>query len=278
MSAPIGIAGLGLMGGSLALALARAGTAVLGFDPAAAVRAAASSRGLAIVDSPRELMACDLLFVAAPLGRLPEVFATLADFPGVVSDLGSTKGPVVRAGEGAFGGRFVGGHPMAGTEQVGFAGADADLLTGATWVLTPTPRTDAAAMNTVRQTLAPLGVRLIEMSPAAHDEGVAAISHLPYLVACALAETARRQDGQTTLQQLAAGGFRDTTRLAKANSELGRDMCLTNGDALRRLIPQLQAVLADWQARIAAGDQDGLDAALGGIADWRRAFDQKVTP
>lgn len=272
----IGIAGLGLMGGSLALALAGRGATVTGYDPLPAVRDAARTRELAVCDEPAGLAACDLVFVAAPLGKLPETFAALAGCRGVVTDLGSTKATLVAAGESVFGGRFVGGHPMAGTEHSGFAHARPELFQGAVWVLTPTERTDPAALALVRRTLAPLAVRLVEMSAATHDEGTAAISHLPYLLACAVAETARRQPGEDAVRLLAASGFRDTTRLAMSNPAFGRDLCQNNRQALLQLIPQLQAVLGEWQAQIEAGDTAALETAFAAIADWRRTFNPKA--
>jgi prephenate dehydrogenase len=271
---PIGIAGLGLMGGSLALALRRrAGLSVVGYDPDPAVMAEAVRLG--IIDtagSPAAVADCPVVFVAAPLGRLAESFAALAQAQGVVSDLGSTKQPAVSAGEAVFDGRFVGGHPMAGSEKVGLAGADADLFDRKIWVLTPTGRTRPDALQVLEDLLPQTGAIVVRLDAAAHDSAVAMISHLPFLVACALVETAQQQPGQAAVKMLAASGFRDTTRLAMANPVLGRDMCLTNGDAIVSLIPQLQAVLSQWQQLVAAGDKAGLDAVFQRAAAWRSAL------
>lgn len=272
--APIGVSGLGLMGGSLALALRRhAGLWVLGHDPAPGVADLAVARG--VIDAavtPAELCGCPLVFVAAPLGHLDAALAELAGATGIVTDLGSTKGPVVTAGEALFGGRFVGGHPMAGSEKIGLDGADGDLFRDAVWALTVTDRTDPAALESLAAVLTAIGARVTRLSAAGHDAAVAMISHLPYLLACALVETAQRQPDQATLQLLAASGFRDTTRLAMANPVLGRDMCLTNGSAIHQLIPQLQAVLDDWAGLVARGDGPGLDAVLQRSAAWRSAL------
>jgi prephenate dehydrogenase len=272
--ASIGIAGLGLMGGSLALALRRrAGTRIVGFDPDPTVLAEA--RRLAIIDEagdPDAVAACPVVFVAAPLGRLGDSFSALAQAQGIVTDLGSTKQPAVQQGETMFGGRFVGGHPMAGSEKVGLAGADADLFDRKIWVLTPTERTDPVALQTLEDLLPQTGAIVVRLDAAAHDAAVAMISHLPYLVACALVETAQQQPGQAALKLLAASGFRDTTRLAMANPVLGRDMCLTNGEAIAQLIPQMQAVLREWQLLVERGDRAGLDAVFQRAAAWRSAL------
>lgn len=271
---PIGIAGLGLMGASLALALRRrAGRSIVGYDPDAGVMAEA--RRLGIIDeagTPAAVAACPVVFVAAPLGRLAESFQALSAAAGVVTDLGSTKQPAVAAGEAVFGGRFVGGHPMAGSEKVGLAGADADLFDRKIWVLTPTDRTSPEALQLLEALLPQTGAIVVRLDAAAHDAAVAMISHLPYLVACALVETAQQQPGQAAVKMLAASGFRDTTRLAMANPVLGRDMCLTNGAAIAALIPQLQAVLGQWQQLVDAGDQTGLDTVFQRAAAWRSAL------
>jgi prephenate dehydrogenase len=271
---PIGIAGLGLMGGSLALALRRrAGLTVVGYDPDPQVMAEAVRLG--IIDragSQDDVAACPVIFVAAPLGRLGESFAALAGAQGVVTDLGSTKQPAVSQGEARFDGRFVGGHPMAGSEKVGLAGADADLFDRRIWVLTPTERTNPEALRTLEDLLPLTGAIVVRLDAAAHDAAVAMISHLPYLVACALVETAQHQPGQAAVKMLAASGFRDTTRLAMANPVLGRDMCLTNGEAIANLIPQLQAVLSEWQRLVETGDRAGLDTVFQRAALWRSAL------
>jgi prephenate dehydrogenase len=273
-SETIGIAGLGLMGGSLALALRRrAGRQIVGYDPDPAVLADALRLG--IIDragSHDDVAACPVAFVAAPLGRLGESFAALAKAEGVVTDLGSTKQPAVMAGEAVFGGRFVGGHPMAGSEKVGLAGADADLFDRKIWVLTPTEQTNPEALRLLEDLLPETGAIVVRLDAAAHDAAVAMISHLPYLVACALVETAQGQPGQAAVKMLAASGFRDTTRLAMANPVLGRDMCLTNGDAIVSLIPQLQAVLTQWQQLVDSRDTAGLDAVFQRAAAWRSAL------
>ncbi|MBC7544316.1 MAG: prephenate dehydrogenase/arogenate dehydrogenase family protein [Candidatus Sericytochromatia bacterium] len=278
---PIGVSGLGLMGGSLALALRRhAGLAVLGHDPAPGVAELAVSRGIidAVAD-PAALRACPVIFVAAPLRYLDSAFDALAGATGIVTDLGSTKGPVIGTGEARFGGRFVGGHPMAGSEKIGLDGADADLFQNAVWVLTATANTDPAALTTLETLLPRIGARVVRVPAPEHDAAVAMISHLPYLLACALVETAQRQPDQATLRLLAASGFRDTTRLALSNPILGRDMCLTNGAAIHHLIPQLQAVLTDWAELIATGDGSALDTVLQRAAAWRGAlYAPKETP
>ncbi len=262
------------MGGSLALALRRhAGLPVIGYDPAPGVADLAVRRGIVdAVADPAALRACAIVFVAAPLGHLEAALAQLDGATGIITDLGSTKGPVVTSGEARFGGRFIGGHPMAGSEKVGLDGADADLFQDAVWVLSPTPATDPDALRQLEALLPRIGARVVRVAAPAHDASVAMISHLPYLIACAVVETALRQPDQATLSLLAASGFRDTTRLAMANPVLGRDMCLTNGAAIRDLLPQLQAVLTDWAALIEAGDGAALDAAFQRSAAWRSAL------
>ncbi len=186
-----------------------------------------------------------------PVGQVAEmVVAALDAGAALVTDVGSVKAPVVDAVEAArpeLAARFVGGHPMAGSEQEGLAGADADLFVGATWVLTPTAGTDPQAFAIVRAVVASLGAEAIAVAPELHDTLVAVVSHVPQLAASTLMNVASaRGDEHAILLRLAAGGFRDMTRIASSHPSIWPDICLANRDAI---VHALDGYLDELDAR-----------------------------
>lgn len=247
------IAGVGLIGGSVGLGLHQRFLArrVIGLDPDPAVLDAA--RGLGVIDSARLepgpwLAEADLVVLATPVRSLVRLARELAPYlrpDAIVTDVGSVKAPLVEA-LGDL--RFVGGHPMAGSERGGVLHADAALLENAVWVLTPTATTDPDALALVSELVSGLGARAIEVDPALHDRLVATVSHLPYLAAVALTRAVGEADERDLLALLAAGGFRDLTRVASGSPRMSRDMVVANGaavrEALRGFARQLDAVAA----------------------------------
>jgi prephenate dehydrogenase len=236
----VALVGTGLIGGSLGLALRRAGVKVAGFDADPARLQRALERG-AIDDAADSLatvmVGADAAFVAVPVSRVAEAAGVaLAAGVAAVSDVGSVKAGVVRAVEAAHpevGGRFVGGHPMAGSEHDGIEGADAELFAGATWVLTPTERTDSSAFAQVRDLVAAVGAEVVAVAPELHDGLVATVSHVPHLVAGALMHVAAEgSPNHDTLLRLAAGGFRAMTRLSGRAPGIWPDICVENREAI----------------------------------------------
>lgn len=233
------IAGVGLIGGSVGLGLRQRFLArhIVGLDPDGTALDAA--RGLGVIDEARLeagpwLEGADLVVLATPVRTLERLARALEPHVGprtVVTDVGSVKAPLVRALEERL--RFVGGHPMAGSERGGVLHADAGLLENAVWVLTPTPRTDPSALALVAAIVDGLGARPIEVDPDLHDRLVATVSHLPYLAALALTHAVGQADERDLLALLAAGGFRDLTRVASGSPRMSRDMVVANRDAVR---------------------------------------------
>lgn len=272
------IVGVGLIGGSLALAARAAGLfgEVVGVGRSAANLAAAQARGL--IDrqaaSPAAIGPVDLVVLAVPVRSSGAVAAALAPHlrPGtVVTDVGSVKGEVVAAVEAALPADrpFVGGHPIAGSEQAGAAAARADLFHGARCVLTPTARTDGAALAAVRALWEGVGARVDVMDPDAHDRALAWVSHLPHVVAYALVRALHGADGE--LAAYAGGSWRDATRVAASRAELWRDIFLANADALVAAGDAFAAALAELRAAVQAGDAAALDRLLGEAAAWKAA-------
>jgi prephenate dehydrogenase len=155
----------------------------------------------------------------------------------VITDVGSVKAPIVATVDDA---RFVGGHPMAGSEQEGVEGSDEAMFTGAVWVLTPTEHTDPEAYALVHSTVSALGADVLTLAPSDHDQVVAMISHVPHLTAVTLMGlAAARADEQSAILRLAAGGFRDMTRIAAGHPGIWPDICAENRDAICAVLDDL---------------------------------------
>ncbi len=275
------VVGVGLLGGSVAKAARAEGLAreIVGvgrdrgrLEPA--VRDGVLDR--ALTDVAEGVRDADLVVLAAPvqtLERLLPVVAAAAGPDTVVTDVGSTKAGIVAAAQRAAARtpfRFVGSHPMAGSEQSGYAVARADLFRGATVVVTPTDATEPGALKTVTMFWEALGARVTALDPATHDRAVAAISHLPHLVADALVDAVARWEPAAFA--LAARGFRDTTRIAASDPDVWREIFLANRDALRAGTRAFRQALDDLEALVAAGDEAGLTAALARIRDRRQGL------
>ncbi|HVF13434.1 MAG TPA: prephenate dehydrogenase/arogenate dehydrogenase family protein [Acidimicrobiales bacterium] len=253
------IVGTGLIGGSIGLALRTRGWHVTGrdLDPARAERAVAVGALDATGDDPD----ADVTFVCTPVLTIAaEARAALAAGPGLVTDVGSVKGPVAAAVDDP---RFVGGHPMAGSEQEGVDGADAGLFEGATWVLTPTLDTDPQVFARIRSIVTSLGADVVALPPERHDELVALVSHVPHLAAATLmALAADGADEHAAVLRLAAGGFRDMTRVAAGSPAIWPDICAENRDAIVGSLDRLVEALGGMRDLVASGDRSGLLVAL----------------
>lgn len=270
MDGHVAILGTGLIGGSVGLALREAGpgTTVVGYDPAAgeAERAAARGAVTTAASSPGDAVAgAALVVLAMPVDRMPEVCAGLrgAVGPGaVVTDVGSAKGPVVAAGEAAFGGAFVGGHPMAGSERHGIEAADGMLFEGAWWILTPTPATSSGAYGRVLELVAACGAKPIAVDPAAHDSLLARLSHLPQIASSAIVDVAVASGDRETLLGLAGNGFRDVTRIAASNPALWVAIIKSNKDSVLEALGGLEGRLRAIAEMVQRGSWSELERWL----------------
>ena len=266
------VIGLGLIGGSLARALASAGHRVVGFDADPTIRELARAAGFRVADSVRAAVGGSRLTVlAVPLPVLPRVLPELAGYDGLVTDVTSVKGPVrdLAARHGLR--RFVGGHPMAGRETSGFAAADAELFDGCAWVLCLEPHgTDLGDWLTLAELCTGLGARVVPVTAAEHDTAVARISHVPHLFAAVLAG---QLAGDPLAGALAAGSFRDGTRVAATRAELTAAMCGGNRDAVRRELHRLIGDLRELAGLLDSADPvAALTPALRHSSELRRAW------
>ena len=280
------VVGVGLIGGSFALALRAANGVqrVVGVGRARANLEVAQARGIIDVGYAqdgawvRELRDADLVLVATPVAQYPVLLDVIARAIGkatVVSDAGSTKQDVVAAARATFGARvscFVPGHPIAGSEASGAAAARASLFAGRNVVLTPFIETADNALAMMNALWEACGARVTTMTPARHDQVFAAVSHLPHVLAFALVdELARRPDGEALLAQ-AGGGFRDFTRIAASSPEMWRDIALANREALQTELARYRDALATVAQMIDRGDGAGLGALFERAAATRQRW------
>jgi prephenate dehydrogenase len=265
------VIGIGLIGGSYGLAMKARGLAqrVVGVARREMTLKAALEVGAAdeVTSDEREAVrAADLVILCTPVGSIADMARHIQPAlkrECVVTDAGSTKAGIVRDCEAILGSRFVGGHPMAGSHETGPQFARADLFEGATYALTPTPQTDPAALETVRTLAERLGSRTLILDAQTHDELVAFTSHLPHVVAFALANAvAAKQNDNPLTAQLAASGFRDMTRLATSDPPLWTDICLANRDAVLTAIAEFERCLRVLKSALADGDAEGFVTLL----------------
>ena len=260
----VAIIGLGLIGGSLGLALrqGKAARQVAGYDLSKGVGDRA--RKLGAIDQSCSSLAeaargSELIILATPVGAMRSLLQQLATqaSPGaVITDVASTKVQVISWAEEYLPATvpFVGGHPIAGKETSGIEAADAALFKQCIYCLTPTKRTSPTALDRVAALIDALGARMRFLEPPEHDGMVAGVSHLPFIASTALMQTAALNPAWDDAWLLAGSGFRDMTRLAAGSPEMYRDICLTNSEPITRWLTDYIAVLSTLRERIAAHD------------------------
>lgn len=260
----VAIVGLGLIGASIGLALlARHHVdTVRGFDADSRVSARAVERGAitqACGSLEEAVRKADVVILATPVMALRELLPRVGEAAparALITDVGSTKRLV-----GAWAAarlphpeRYVGGHPMAGSERSGVDAASAELFAGRPWLLTPNAGTNEEALRQARALMQAVGAQPMELGAVQHDAAVSLVSHLPLVTATALTLAVTGQAGWREASMFAAGGFRDTTRVASGDPRMARDICLTNREALLTQIDALQATLSELRAQVAASD------------------------
>ena len=279
----VAVIGVGLIGGSLASALRRAGitSSVVGFDrdPAALERATA----LGVIDDAADSASAaargaDLVVVAVPVRAIGPVLHDVSlalETNAVVTDVGSTKTEVVATARAELRERFprfVPGHPIAGRETSGVESATPELFRGARVVLTPAPETAPEAVEIVRGCWEAAGGKVATVSPEAHDRIFAAVSHLPHMLSFALVSEIAARDDAAELLGFAAGGFRDFTRIAASSPEMWRDIALQNREALLAEIDRYGAQLAVFRELIEKGEGPGLQRLMSEARNARHAW------
>ncbi len=264
------ICGVGLIGGSFALALRKAGVVrhVVGVGRSTASLERASALG--VIDQAASSWAdaldgADFVLLAPPVGQMEAIMAAMAPHLGpdtVVTDAGSTKRDVIEAIYRHLGDRLpnvVPAHPIAGAEKSGVDAAFAELYEGRKVVLTPLPENEPSAVLAVRQAWEACGAQIHEMPPHDHDRVFAAVSHLPHLLAFGLVHDLAGRANAEQLFGFAAGGFRDFTRIASSHPEMWRDICIANRQAVLAELDEYLAELAYLRALLLSADGERLE-------------------
>ncbi|MFR1639605.1 MAG: prephenate dehydrogenase/arogenate dehydrogenase family protein [Eggerthellaceae bacterium] len=289
----IAVVGFGLVGASFAAAVRAAypDTRVLAVDIDERTLAEAVERGWAtdgaLPDDPAFERfvgdGCDLVVLATPVGAAERYFEDLArwDYRGIVTDTASTKARITALAERVLPHpeNFVPGHPMAGSEVNGIEGARPDLFKGAHWILCPDASTPAEHFPRLHELVTGLGARVIALPREEHDEAVAVVSHVPHIVASSLVQLASRHaDEQQALMRLAAGGFKDSTRIAAGSPELWCGIAFDNKQALSEGLDEMRAIIGSFAEALESGDRGRLTSLLADAAAARRALPAAWVP
>lgn len=269
----LGLIGCGLMGGSFALAMKRAGLVkrVVGYSKSPSTTERARQMGVIDIEAPSALLAvsgADLVLVAVPVSATEATFKAIRHLltkDTLVMDVGSTKREVIDAARRVLKdqvGVFVPAHPITGKELAGVENVDADLYQGRQVILTPIERTQTVQLEKADQLWTALGCHVQRMSPEAHDAAYAAVSHLPHMIAFALMNAIAGHEHGKQFLSLAGPGFRDFTRIAASDPSVWRDILLSNRAELIAQSRQFQRALHAFESAIAAGNPDALEALI----------------
>ncbi len=286
----LGLIGCGLMGGSFALALKRAGLVkrVVGYSKSPSTTDRARQMGVIDVEAPSALLAvsgADIVLIAVPVASTEATFKSIKHLVTanmLIMDVGSTKREVIDAGRRALReqiGCFVPAHPIAGKELSGVENADVDLYVGRQVVLTPIERTNPVQVQQAVDVWSALGCRVVKMTPESHDAAFAAISHLPHLIAFALINSISGQPSGKDFLSLAGPGFRDFSRIAASDPTMWRDVMLSNREELLEQAKHFQRTLQALELMIQSGNGDALleqiEHASATRANWSMSKQQK---
>jgi prephenate dehydrogenase len=279
------VVGTGLIGGSILRRLHDAGMAVQGWDPDPQTRRTGAEQGLAfaeqIADAVRD---SDIVFLAGPLIHLPRTLAEVAATAppeAILTDVGSTKVAVWQAArEQGLVHRFIPGHPMAGAERAGLGAADPELFTGASWVLCPPDQGPLDRFRTLVELIVTgFGAHVVPMSPTVHDSVAALASHIPHLLAGSLAGSVARSPLRDAVLGLAAGSFRDGTRVAGTPNQRTADMLISNRGSILRQLEQVREYLDGLTEALRADDVATLSTRYAEGRQLRQALlDRPMTP
>ncbi len=280
------IFGVGLIGGSVALALKKAGGCPQIVGVGRAHESLKVALNLGVIDVANSNIAdalkdADIVLIATPVAQTPSILASIKPFLSsktIITDAGSIKGDVLRCAEDILGtqfNQFIGGHPIAGAEKSGVTAATADLYANKNVVLTPTANTSKQAIDTVTQLWQTCGAKVSAMTAETHDSIFATVSHLPHLLAFALVDEIASRQNAAQLFSFAASGFRDFTRIAGSHPEMWRDITLANKTALLAELDAYQTQLSSLTNMLKNDDADGLQAMFEHASTARNAWAKK---
>ena len=277
------IIGVGLIGGSLARALKKAGAVGEVVGSGRDVAHLEKAKSLGVIDSfdtdiALAVKGCDMVVAAVPLGAMQSVFEKIAPVitdDMIVTDVGSAKESVIKAAKAAFKTlpkSFVPGHPIAGTEKSGVEASFPELYENRRVIITPLESSSSDAVSKVRRMWQACGAEVVETTIEHHDEVLAATSHLPHMLAFSLVDTLSKMDSKNEIFDFAAGGFRDFTRIASSDPDMWRDVCLANGDALVGMIKKFSEDLQLLSKAIETNDSAYLEETFSRAKKARDEF------
>ena len=276
-----GFIGLGLIGGSIARALKknREDIRILACDPNPQTRSLALSQLVAdeALEAPGEaLFDCDFVFLCAPVscnGENLEKILLYLKKSCILTDVGSVKTPIYRQVQSmGLTDRFIGGHPMTGSERVGFVNSKASLLENAYYIMTPAPDVPEQKVEQFRQLVLSTGAILLQIDCERHDYVTAAVSHLPHIIASSLVNLVKGHDDNGLMKAIAAGGFKDITRIASSSPVMWQQICLTNTDNIRSLLQDYIDALETVKGDLDRRDADSLYGFFDGARLYRESF------
>ena len=284
----LGLIGCGLMGGSFALAMKRAGLVkrVVGYSKSPSTTERARQMGVIDIEAPSALLAvsgADVVMIAVPVSATEATFKAIKHLVRpdmLLMDLGSTKREVVDASRRVLReqvGCFVAAHPVAGKEVSGVEHADADLYTGKQVILTPIERTNPLQVQQAFELWSALGCKVKKMSPEAHDAAFAAVSHLPHLVSFALMNAIAGQPAGQEYLTLAGPGFRDFTRIAASDPAIWRDILISNREELLAQSKLFQRNLQALELMISSGNAEALEGLIDQASATRASWTMTAT-
>lgn len=277
----IGFIGLGLIGGSLAksIRLHYPKTIIHAFDTNCNTLIQAYTEGVIntiihdVSDFEQHFQNCDYIFLCTPVESfpkfLPELKKVLTDHT-ILTDVGSVKSFVHQEIEHFGLNRyFIGGHPMAGSEKSGYQNASDILLENAFFILTPTPETSGERLAAYVDFVQSIGAIPLQLTPKEHDRAVAAVSHLPHIIAASLVNLVCQEDRDESMRKIAAGGFKDITRIASSNAQMWQNICITNQDALLEILNLFIEGLQETKTKLSEGNKDALFSLFSSAKKYR---------
>ncbi len=276
----IGIIGLGLIGGSLAKAFKfKLGAEIVAFSRSETSLIAAVKENIINCYSTTDLQIfsdCSYIFICTPVDKITEYVNKLLPYIKkgcVITDVGSTKGSICKEMEKYKNIYFIGGHPMAGSEKTGYFSAKEYLFENAFYVLTPLNNVPVDIINKFSDITKKIGAIPIVLNSSYHDHAVAAISHIPHIVAASLVNTVKRLDGKENyMHSLAAGGFKDLTRIASGSPEIWKSICEENKPEILNVINSFKNILTEFENSLLNNDEKSIFSFLETAKDYRNSF------
>ncbi|MBP7177035.1 MAG: prephenate dehydrogenase [Thermoclostridium sp.] len=278
----VGVVGLGIIGGSLVKAIHKKGAAdwVVAYNRNPKATQMALKEGT-IQQAANEIddsfAGCELIFICVPVDKISQVVQKLADFVDedcILTDVGSTKSDVIRTMESIpLHCTFIGGHPMAGSEATGYKAARANLFENAYYILTPVEGTENRHVDKLSGFVQTLGALPIVLEPSRHDYATAAISHVPHVLASALVNVIRHLDGEDKIMHtLAAGGFKDITRIASSSPEIWQSICRTNRENIVEILDRFVKGIDDFKTALCGEEEEPLRRFFFNAKQYRDSF------